>query len=94
MAPAHGGGEVELKIPFLAGPEEVMEDPQALMVVQGLGPAVQLAEALGQVDVHPLEEGAGLVDVLPCDGDRNVLVLDRLLLSSAFSVRMPLYSWR
>ena len=79
MAPAHGGGEVELKIPFLAGPEEVMEDPQALMVVQGLGPAVQLAETLGQVDVHPLEKGAGLVDVLPGDGDRDVLILNKIV---------------
>ena len=45
---------VQQSIPIQrVGPEEVMEDPQALMVVQGLGPAVQLAEALGQVNVHP-----------------------------------------
>ena len=79
MAPAHGGGEVELKVPFLAGPEEVMEDPQALVVVQGLGPAVQLAKALGQVNVHPLEKGAGLVDAFPGNGDRDVLVLNEIV---------------
>ena len=56
-----------------------MEDPQALMVVQGLGSAVQLAKALGQVNVHPLEKGTGLVDVLPGNGDRDVLILNKIV---------------
>ncbi len=56
-----------------------MEDPQALMVVQGLGPAVQLAEALGQVNVHPLEKGAGLVNTLSRHGDCNVFILNEIV---------------
>ena len=79
VAPAHGGGKVELKIPFLAGPEKVMEDPQALVVVQGLGPAVQLAKALGQVNVHPLEKGAGLVNTLSRHGDCDVFILNEIV---------------
>ena len=79
MAPAHGLAQIKGKILLPTGPEKVVEDAQAVLVVQGLGPAVQLAEALSQVGVYPVKERAGLLDVLPGHGDGDVLILHQIV---------------
>ena len=79
VSPLHSLGQVDAEVLFLAGAEKVMENAEPFMVVQGLGPAVQLAEALSQVNVHPLEEGAGLLDVLPLNGNGDVFILNEVV---------------
>ena len=71
--------DVEAELRFFTGTVKVVENAEPFMVVQGLGPAVQLAEALSQVNVHPLEEGAGLLDVLPLNGNGDVFILNEVV---------------
>lgn len=64
---------------LLAWPEKVMEDTQAVLVLQGPRPAVELAEGLAEVGVHPMEVGPGLLNAPPGQGDGDVLVLHQIV---------------
>lgn len=79
VAPAHGLPHLEPEMLFFSGPEEVMEYPEAFVAVQGLGPAVQFAEVLAQIRVNPVKEGPGLLNILPGDGNGNVLILNQIV---------------
>ena len=78
-AAADGPALVEGEIPLLAGAEEVVEDPKAVLAGEGTGPGIQPAEALGQVALRPAKEAPGGLDLPLGDGQGDELVLDQVI---------------
>ena len=64
---------------FLTGAEEIVKDTQTLLIIQRMRTALQPAEVLAKVGIDPMEEGAGLLDALPCNGHGDVLILDQVI---------------
>ena len=70
---AHGGVQVKLVKLFLAGPEEVVEDAQALIGVQGFAPLSRRSRFFERSAFYPVEKCPGLLRVLTGHGDGDVL---------------------
>ena len=79
MAFLHGIAQVKAEVFFLAWAEEVMEDTQPLLIVQGPRTTLQASKILPKVSVYPMEEGAGLLYASPGHRNRNVLVLNEVI---------------
>ena len=75
VALPHKVPEVQAVFRLLAGSVEVMEDPQPFHGVQLLAVGVQMAQAGGDVRRHPVEKGAGLLDIFPVDGEGDIPLL-------------------
>ena len=75
----HGIAQVKVELFFLTGAEEIVKDTQTLLIIQRTRTALQPAEVLAKVGIDPMEEGAGLLDALPCNGHGDVLILDQVI---------------
>ena len=75
MSLAHRLCEVKAEELFLSRAKDIVQDTKPFIVVQGLGRAVQTAQALFEVRIHAHKKGASLINVFSAHRDGNILVL-------------------
>ena len=75
MPLAHRLCEVKAEELLLPRAKGIMQDTKPFVVVQGLGRAVQTAQALFKVSIRAHEKGASLINVFSAHRDGNILVL-------------------
>ena len=77
--PADGACHIKGKMLFLAGTEEVVEDPQAVMAANGSCTGIQPPKALSKIALHPAEVVTGRFDLPHRNGKGDVLFLHQVI---------------
>ena len=84
MPLAHHVTGIEIKVRFLPGAVEVVENPQALSGVQLYALGAEGSEMSRQIGSDPREVGAGLLHILLGHGDGHILFLRDAVGAGAF----------
>ncbi len=75
VALPHQVPEIQMVLRLLASAVEVVQHPETLHRVQLLAVGIQVAQTGGHIRRHPVEEGAGLLDVFAVNGQGDVPLL-------------------